>query len=88
MQQPEVFWKEAAQAIDWDVSPENILDSDNAPLYRWFSDGKLNTCYNALDRHIENRGDQTALIYDSPVTNTKKTFTYRELRDEVAFEGI
>ncbi|MDP6526106.1 MAG: propionyl-CoA synthetase [Kiritimatiellia bacterium] len=84
MQEPEVFWKEAAQAIDWDVFPENILDSDNSPLYRWFSDGKLNTCYNALDRHIENRGDQTALIYDSPVTNTKKTFTYRELRDEVA----
>jgi len=84
MEDPDAFWKEAAEAIDWDVFPESILDSDNAPFYRWYSDGKLNTCYNALDRHIDERGDQAALIYDSPVTDTRKTYSYRELRDEVA----
>ena len=85
---PEGFWAKAAEALIWDRKWDKVLDADDAPFYRWFTGGMLNTCYNALDRHIENRGDQTALIYDSPVTNTKKTFTYRELRDEVAFEGI
>jgi propionyl-CoA synthetase len=81
----EEFWAEAAGLIDWDVAPQWILDSSNAPFYRWFPDGVLNTCYNALDRHADGgRGDQLALIYDSPVTDTKRTFTYSELRNEVA----
>jgi propionyl-CoA synthetase len=82
---PESFWGKAAAAIDWDAPWERVLDDSRAPFYRWFSGGRLNTCHNALDRHVEGgRGDQLALIYDSPVTGTKATFTYRELRDEVA----
>jgi propionyl-CoA synthetase len=67
-----------------------ILDSSNPPFYRWFSDGELNTCYNALDRHVrDGRGDQAALIYDSPVTGTSRRYTYRELLDQVArFAGV
>ena len=85
LDQPEVFWAEAAGAIDWDEPPERVLDDTRAPLYRWFTGGKLNTCHNALDRHVDaGRADQAALIYDSPVTNTKQSFTYRELRDAVA----
>ena len=62
-----------------------MLDDSRAPFYRWFTGGRLNTCYNALDRHVERgRADQLALIYDSPVTDTVETFTYRELRDAVA----
>ncbi len=81
----EEFWAEASGLIDWDVVPQWILDSSNAPFYRWFPDGVLNTCYNALDRHADgSRADQLALVYDSPVTDTKRTFTYSELRDEVA----
>ena len=85
LSQPEEFWGEAAGLIDWDVAPQRILDSSNKPFYRWFPDGVLNTCYNALDRHVEHgRGDQLALVHDSPVTDTQRTFTYSELRDEVA----
>ena len=85
LSQPEKFWSEAAGLIDWDVAPQRILDSSNKPFYRWFPDGVLNTCYNALDRHVEHgRGDQLALVHDSPVTDTRRTFTYSELRDEVA----
>jgi len=81
----EAFWADAAGLIDWDVDPQRILDASNSPFYRWFPDGVLNTCYNALDRHIEGgRGNQLALIYDSPVTDTQSTFTYEELRDDVA----
>ena len=81
----EEFWAEAAGLIDWDVVPQWILDSSNPPFYRWFPDGVLNTCHNALDRHVDGgRADQLALVYDSPVTDTKRTFTYTELRDEVA----
>ena len=66
---PESFWGDAARAIDWYREPSVILDSSNPPFYRWFSDGELNTCFNALDRHVrDGRGDQDALIYDSPVT--------------------
>ena len=62
-----------------------MLDSSQAPLYRWFSGGKLNTCYNALDVHVEQgRGEQAALIYDSPVTDTQRTYSYTQLRDTVA----
>ncbi len=82
---PNDFWGEAAQAIDWDQTWDNVLDDSEAPIYRWFSGAKLNTCYNALDRHVKNgRADQAALIYDSPVTDTKKTYSYQELLDEVS----
>jgi propionyl-CoA synthetase len=85
LDQPEAFWAEAAEAIDWITPPERVLDDDRAPFYRWFVGGQLNTCYNALDRHVERgRADQVALIYDSPVTDTVRRYTYRELRDEVA----
>jgi acyl-coenzyme A synthetase/AMP-(fatty) acid ligase len=83
--QPEIFWKEQARALDWFTFPEEILSKDEKGFYRWFKGGKLNTSYLALDYHVENgRADQKALIYDSPVTGVKKSFTYRELRDEVA----
>ncbi|OXM73404.1 MULTISPECIES: propionyl-CoA synthetase [Amycolatopsis] len=82
---PEGFWLAAAKAIDWTREPSQALDSSNAPLFRWFPDGELNTAYNALDRHVERgRGEQPALIWDSPVTGGKRTFTYTQLRDEVA----
>jgi propionyl-CoA synthetase len=78
---PAAFWADAAKAVTWTREPHRILDDDNPPFYRWFPDGELNTCANALDRHIAERGDQAALIYDSPVTGTQRTYTYRELRD-------
>jgi propionyl-CoA synthetase len=82
---PDGFWGQAAQAIDWATPPTRALDRSREPFYRWFPDGELNTCHNALDRHVEaGRGDQPALIYDSPVTGTGRTYTYAELRDEVA----
>jgi propionyl-CoA synthetase len=85
IEQPETFWAEAARSIHWDRPWDKVLDASGAPLYRWFSGARLNTCYNALDRHIEQgRGDQVALIYDSPVTATKARFSYAELRDRVA----
>ncbi len=87
---PEAFWLAAAEAVDWENAPTRALDETAAPLYRWFPDGVLNTCHNALDRHVvHGRADQPALVHDSPVTGTKATFTYRELRDEVAtFAGV
>jgi propionyl-CoA synthetase len=87
---PEKFWADAATAIDWYRAPTQVLDSSNPPFYRWFPDGELNTCHNALDRHIEaGHGERTALIYDSPVTQTKRRYSYAELRDEVArFAGV
>ena len=82
---PEAFWGDIAEAIHWDRKWDKVLDDSNQPFYRWFSGGRLNTCYNALDFHVENgRADQFALIYDSPVTDTIRHYTYRELRDEVA----
>ena len=85
LEQPEEFWAEAAQAIDWIEPWTRVLDDSRAPFFRWFSGGRLNTCYNALDRHVERgRADQFALIYDSPVTGTTKTFTYGELLERVA----
>jgi len=82
---PEAFWLDAAQAIDWDRKPSKALFPDNAPEYEWFSDGLVNTCYNAVDRHVANgRADQAAIIHDSPATGTTKTITYKELRDQVA----
>ncbi|MEN8042064.1 MAG: AMP-binding protein, partial [Actinomycetota bacterium] len=83
--QPEGFWGEAARLIDWVTPPEEILDRSSAPFYKWFPDGVLNTCYNALDRHADSdRARQLALVYDSPVTDTKRFYTYSALRDEVA----
>jgi propionyl-CoA synthetase len=82
---PNGFWSEAAELIDWYESPETVLDETRAPLYRWFTGGVMNTCYNALDRHVDGgRADQLALVYDSPVTDTVRKYTYTELRDEVA----
>jgi len=86
LQDPEGFWSEAAGDIHWYKPWDKVFDDSNAPFYRWFVGGMVNTCFNALDRHVDGgRGEQAALIYDSPVTgNTVKTFTYRELRDQVA----
>jgi propionyl-CoA synthetase len=87
---PEGFWAEAASALHWDRPWDRVLDDAQAPLYRWFRGGRLNTCYNAIDRHVENgRGEQPAVIYDSPVTNGRRIITYAELQDEVArFAGV
>ncbi len=87
---PETFWAQAAEAVHWYKRWDSVLDSTDKPYYRWFSGAEVNTCYNAVDLHVENgRGDQPALIYDSPVTDTIKTFTYRELLDRVArFAGV
>jgi propionyl-CoA synthetase len=85
---PEAFWMEQAKAIDWIKPPSKALDDSNPPFYRWFADATCNTCWNAVDRHVEGGlGDQAAIIYDSPVTDTKRTITYRELKDLVARLG-
>jgi propionyl-CoA synthetase len=82
---PEKFWAEAAKNITWYKECDKVLDSSNPPFYKWFVGGKMNTCYNAVDRHVENgRADQTAIIYDSPVTNTITKITYKELQTKVA----
>ncbi len=87
---PEGFWGEAAKDIDWYKAPTQVLDASNPPFYHWFADGVMNTCFNALDRHVRSgRGAQAALIYDSPVTGTQRTYTYQELLNEVArFAGL
>jgi len=82
---PEGFWAEQAEHLHWEKKWDRVLDASNAPFHRWFAGGVLNTCYNALDRHVEGgRAEQLALIYDSPVTGTVRKYTYRELRDAVA----
>jgi propionyl-CoA synthetase len=91
MDDPEGFWGDVAEDVRWIKKWDQVLDSSNKPFYRWFSGGELNTCFNAVDRHVEEgRGDQLALIYDSPVTgNTVRTYTYKQLLDEVAgFAGV
>ncbi len=87
---PTAFWAEAAKAVTWTKEPQRILDDSRPPFYRWFPDGELNTCANALDRHVAGgRAEQPALIYDSPVTGTKRTYSYAELLDQVArFAGV
>ena len=87
---PEGFWGEAAKDIDWYQPPTQVLDRSSPPFYRWFAGGVLNTCFNAVDRHVrDGRGGQAALIYDSPVTGTQRTYTYGELLDAVArFAGV
>ncbi len=85
LSQPQEFWAEAAAAIDWETMWSRVLDDGNAPLYRWFTGGRLNTCHNALDRHVDGgRADQAAVIYDSPLADIRRTLSYRELRDETA----
>ena len=82
---PEGFWGAAAQDVFWYQQPTQVFDSSRTPFNRWFADGVTNNCYNALDLHVEHgRGDQAALVYDSPVTGTQRTYSYRELRDWVA----
>ena len=82
---PEEFWAEAAAQIHWYKTWDKVLDDSRRPFYRWFAGGELNTCYNALDRHVDDgRAEQPALIYDSPVTGTIMSFSFRELRDRVA----
>jgi propionyl-CoA synthetase len=82
---PEAFWMDAAQDIDWDVAPTRALDDSNAPLYRWFTDAKVNTCFNAVDRHVrDGRGEQVAIIHDSPITGTQAKITYAELLEKVS----
>jgi len=90
MQDPEGFWADAAAGIDWVKPWKQVLDRSGAPFYRWFSGGELNTCFNAVDRHVAaGRGAQPAIIYDSPVTDTKRVITYAELQDLVArFGGV
>ncbi len=82
---PEGFWADAAAAVHWDTPPTRVLDASSPPLYRWYPDAELNTCFNAVDRHVAaGRGEQLALVHDSPVTGTVRRYTYAELRDEVA----
>jgi len=85
LEEPEAFWKEKSEALKWYKVPEKILTEDEHGIHHWFADGEMNTCYMAVDYHVESgRGDQVAIIYDSPVTDTKRTLTYRQLQDEVA----
>jgi len=85
IEDPEGFWAEAAEAIHWYKKWDRVLDDSNKPFYRWFAGGEMNTCYNAVDRHVEGgRADQVALIYDSPVTGVIQKLTYRELLDQVS----
>jgi propionyl-CoA synthetase len=85
LRDPEGFWARAAESIHWYKKWDQVLDVSRAPFYRWFSGGLVNTCYNLLDVHVENgRAEQVALIYDSPITGVVKSYTYRELLNEVA----
>ena len=85
LKNPENFWQEASNDIFWFKKPTKILNKSNPPFYKWFEDGVTNTCYNALDIHIDQgRGSKTALIYDSPITGNKSQFTYEDLRSKVS----
>ena len=85
LRNPEKFWKEVSEEIFWFKKPTKILNKTNPPFFKWFEDGTTNTCYNALDFHIDNGlGEKTALIYDSPITGNKAKFTYNELRSKVS----
>ncbi len=90
LESPEEFWGSTSHGVDWYRQPTVVLDRSSPPFYRWFADGVLNTCFNTVDRHVrDGRGDQAALIYDSPVTGTCRILTYRQLLDEVArFAGL
>ena len=83
--EPEKFWQGTAEDIFWFKKPNKILNKSNPPFYKWFEDGVTNTCYNALDFHIDNGlGEKIALIYDSPITGAKSKFTYSNLREKVS----
>ena len=84
------LWRRAAEDVFWYQSPAPVLDDSNPPFYRWFPDGVTNACYNALDLHVEQgRGEQIAVIYDSPVTDTKRQYSYSELLGRVSrFAGV
>ncbi len=85
LRDPEIFWAEAAQLIDWDRPWDRVLDASRPPFYRWFARAELNTCHNAVDRHVSaGRGGQAAIIHDSPVTGTQTVITYADLQDRVA----
>ena len=85
LEHPTAFWAEAAAALHWDRPWEAVLDGEKAPFYRWFRGGRLNTCYNAVDRHVAaGRGAQPAIIHDSPVTDSKRVITYAQLQTLVA----
>jgi propionyl-CoA synthetase len=88
--EPDQFWRDAAGLIDWYTEPRAVLDRSNLPFYSWFHGGMLNTCFNAVDRHVrDGRAGQPALIYDSPVTGSQRVMTYQQLLDEVArFAGV
>ena len=90
LDKPEEFWAAAAEELVWQKRWDKILDETNSPFNNWFSGGKINTCYNALDRHVnEGNSGRLALIYDSPLTNIVQKITYLELRDRVAsFSGV
>jgi propionyl-CoA synthetase len=85
IEDPQQFWAQAAEGIHWDVRWSRVLDDSEKPFYRWFSGGRLNTCFNAVDRHVDRgRGEQAAIIYDSPLTNSQRSISYAELREDVA----
>ena len=84
MNERDAFWAEAASLIDWIKPWDRVLDDSTPPFYHWFSGAELNTCYNAVDRHVATRGDQPAIIHDSPVTNSKEIITYRQLQERVS----
>src|SRR6056297_325698 len=91
LKDPEGFWAEVAEDCHWFKKWDRVLDDSRKPLYHWFAGGELNTCYNALDFHVDDRGrgDRIALIYDSPVTGTVQKYSYAALRDQVArFAGV
>ncbi|MBB1380631.1 AMP-binding protein, partial [Shewanella sp. SR41-2] len=82
--EPEVFWQQAAKSIHWDVAPKKVLDDSDKPFYRWFADGKMNTCFNAVDRHVlAGRGEQTAIHYISPVTHNEYSISYQSVLAQV-----
>ena len=84
-QDRETFWLKASKSIDWITPPKIALDDSNSPFSKWFPDGKMNTCFNAVDRNVEEgKGDQVAIYYDSPITNSKKQITYNELLEKVS----
>ena len=81
----EGFWSDVSNNIFWYKKPTKFLNSSKPPFYKWFSDGTTNTCYNAIDLHVKNgKGEKIAIIYDSPITNSKKKITYSELKDQVS----
>ena len=85
IKKPETFWAEVADEVFWYKKPTKILNSENPPFYKWFSDGMTNTCYNAVDLHVKNgNGKKIAIIYDSPITNSQKKITYNQLKDQVS----